>query len=99
MGDDDGKEVDLHVIVFDDSGNGLYGPPEAGDGMYPVDSLQWSGKISGRTVRCISPEFQILSHTGYEVSETDIKDVTALARQFDLDIPQDYQSRLPNLDR
>ena len=91
MGNCDGKkEVDLHVIVLDDEGNGIYGPPEAGEGMYPADALHGKGTVDGLPVRCISPEFQIRSHTGYEFGETDIKDVAALADKFALDIPQEY---------
>ncbi len=87
-----GKEVDFHVIVPDEEGNGLYGPPEAGEGMYPADALQGKGTVDGLPVRCISPEFQIRSHTGYNFGEMDVKDVTALAHRFGLDIPQEYLS-------
>ena len=92
MANGEGKEVDFHVIVLDDEGNGLYGPPEAGEGMYPADALQGRGTVDGLPVRCISPEFQIRSHTGYEFDETDVKDVTALAHRFGLDLPQEYLS-------
>lgn len=87
MGNGAGKEVDCHVIVLDDEGNGLYGPPEAAEGMYPADTLQGRGIVDGLPVRCISPEFQIRSHSGYELDDTDVKDVTALAHKFGLDLP------------
>lgn len=35
LGNPNGKEVDVHVIVFDGEGNGIYGPVENG-GMYPA---------------------------------------------------------------
>ena len=89
MGNGDGKEVDFHVIVLDDEGNGHYGPPEAEEGMYPADALQGRGTVDGLPVRCISPEFQIRSHSGYELDDTDVEDVTALARKFGLDLPPD----------
>ena len=38
LGDDTGREIDIHLIVLDDDGNGLYGPPENGE-MYPAASL------------------------------------------------------------
>jgi lincosamide nucleotidyltransferase A/C/D/E len=82
MGDGKGKEIDLHVIVLDAEGNGLYGPPECGEGMYPADALGGKGTIDRIPVRCISAEFQIRSHTGYALSDKDIKDVTALAQKF-----------------
>ena len=93
MGNDSGKEIDLHVIVIDNEGNGLYGPPEAGEGMYPADALGWKGTIGSLTVRCMSPEFQIGSHSGYELGERDIKDVAALAEKFALNIPEEILNR------
>ena len=90
MGDGKGKEVDLHVIVLDSEGNGIYGPAEHGE-MYPAEVLQGRGTVGGLPVRCISPEFQICSHTGYEIDETDHRDVCALADRFVLNIPQEYQ--------
>jgi lincosamide nucleotidyltransferase A/C/D/E len=91
MGNGKDKEIDLHVIVFDEAGNGLYGPPECGEGMYPSDALQGRGTVAGMPVRCISPEFQIRSHMGYPSNEADVKDVTALARRFGLHTPEEYQ--------
>jgi lincosamide nucleotidyltransferase A/C/D/E len=91
MGDGDGKEVDLHVIVLDDEGNGLYGPPEAAEGIYPAEALQGRGTVDGLPVRCTSPEFQMRSHSGYELNDMDIKDVTALADKLGLDLPQEFR--------
>jgi lincosamide nucleotidyltransferase A/C/D/E len=85
-----GKEIDLHVISLDEKGNGLYGPPERGEGRYPADALEGEGTVEGVPVRCISPEFQIHSHTGYEFNDADVQDVTALAHAFGLQIPQEY---------
>src|SRR6266487_3039811 len=52
--DDSGREIDIHVIVIDEHGNGVYGPPENGE-MYPEASLTGTGSINGHSVRCISP--------------------------------------------
>ena len=46
MGDDKGREIDIHVIVLDERGNGIYGPPENGE-MYPAGSLTGTGSING----------------------------------------------------
>jgi hypothetical protein len=43
-------------------------------------------------VRCISPEFQIRSHAGYEIGAADVRDVTALVHKFGLQIPEEYLS-------
>ena len=51
LGDENGREIDVHVIVFDEKGNGIYGPRENGE-MYPAASLTGTGQIEGHTVRC-----------------------------------------------
>lgn len=91
MGNDNGKEIDFHVIILDDDGNGLYGLPEAVEGTYPADALRGRGTIDGLPVRCTSPEFQIRSHSGYDLNDTDVKDVSALAHKFGLDLPQEFR--------
>jgi len=89
LGDNSGHEIDFHVIVFDDKGNGIYGPIEKG-AMYPVGSLLGIGKINGHPIRCISPEHLIRFHTGYELGEKDLKDVSALCERFGIDYPDEY---------
>jgi len=61
LGDENGREIDLHVIVLDDHGNGLYGPTENGQ-MYPAAALTGAGSIKGRIVRCISPQWMVKFH-------------------------------------
>lgn len=53
LGDGVRHEVDLHVIVLDENGNGIYGPPANGE-LYPADALKGIGAIRGRVVRCVS---------------------------------------------
>src|SRR5262245_38538819 len=81
-----GREVDVHAVVFDGKGNGLYGPAEKGV-MYPAGSLRGTGLIGGEIVRCIAPEWIIRFHSGYVLKEKDIRDVTALCEKFDIDNP------------
>ncbi len=87
MGNDEGKEIDFHVIAIDEHGNGIYGPHDAPEGMYPADALLGRGSINGVAVRCTSPEYQLQSRTGYAPREIDWKDVFALAETFVLDPP------------
>jgi lincosamide nucleotidyltransferase A/C/D/E len=89
LGDENDREIDVHVIVFDDQGNGIYGPAERGE-MYPAASLTGTGLIEGRTVRCISPEWMVKFHSGYELKDKDFRDVSALSRKFGLDLPPAY---------
>ena len=90
LADHHGHEIDVHVIVLDEHGNGIYGPPENGE-MYPADALAGIGLIAGQTVRCISPEWTIKFHSGYELKEKDYKDVSALCEKFGIDLPVEYK--------
>lgn len=89
LGDDQGHEIDFHVIVFDEAGNGVLGPRERGS-FYPAASLTGSGTIGGEQVRCISPEYMIKFHTGYKLRDTDYRDVLALCERFGLELPSEY---------
>jgi lincosamide nucleotidyltransferase A/C/D/E len=87
--DEKGIEIDVHVIVLDAQGDGVYGPAEKGE-MYPAASLTGSGQIEGRTVRCISSEWMVKFHSGYELKDKDFRDVSALCRKFGIDLPPAY---------
>ena len=89
LGDDKGHEIDVHVIVIDDKGNGVYGPAKDGV-MYPAASLTGTGTINGQPVRCISPEWMIKFHSGYELKEKDFNDVSALCDKFGIPLPEEY---------
>jgi lincosamide nucleotidyltransferase A/C/D/E len=90
LGDDRGRLVDVHAIVFDPQGNGLYGPVEKGV-MYPAGSLRGVGRIAGRKVRCITAEYLVKFHTDYELDENDFKDVAALCERFGIEYPEEYR--------
>jgi lincosamide nucleotidyltransferase A/C/D/E len=90
LGDNKGHEIDFHVIVFDNKGNGLYGPVERGV-MYPANSLTGTGMIDGKTVRCISAEYAVKFHSGYELNEKDFRDISALCEKFGIELPKEYE--------
>lgn len=89
MGNDKDERIDFHVIVFDENGNGIYGPKEKGV-WYSSESLTGMGMLIGQAVRCISPEYVVKFHTGYTRDEDDIKDVTAICKKFAIPLPQEY---------
>ena len=82
MADRDGREVDVHlvdrdVVVAVAGGIDVYGP----NGLeYEVGSLDATGTIGGRTVRCCTADFMVRSHTTYEPDLDDARDVFALTR-------------------
>jgi lincosamide nucleotidyltransferase A/C/D/E len=90
LGDENGREIDVHVIKIDDRGNGIYGPSEKGE-MYPAASLTGTGKIQGKKVRCISPEWMVKFHSGYQLKEKDFRDVSALCSKFGIELPAEYE--------
>jgi len=89
LADDVGREIDVHVISLDEKGNGNYGPPESGV-MYPADSLTGIGMIHGCAVRCISPQWMVKFHSGYELTEKDYRDVSAICEKYGMAVPEDY---------
>jgi len=95
LGDGNGRLVDVHVIVFDDKGDGIYGPENNGQ-MYPADSLTGRGVIDGVEVECISPEHLVKFHSGYELKEKDYKDIKALCDKYKIKYPKGYEKSKNN---
>lgn len=93
LGDDQRREIDVHVIVLDKKGDGIYGPIENGQ-MYPASSLTGKGKIDGTEVRCISAEDMVKFKSGYELKEKDYQDVSALCEKFGIPLPEEYKKFL-----
>lgn len=84
--DTDGRQVDAHAMRLDDQGNGL--PAWEAEGLILTpDHLGGKGLIAGVTVCCVSPEMQILGHTGYDLPDAHKKDVQLLCERFDLSMP------------
>lgn len=86
LGDDKGHLVDVHAVAFDKNGNGHYGPQKDGV-MYPVASMTGIGSIAGHPVKCVSAEYLVKFHSGYELDDNDRKDVFALCIKFGIDNP------------
>lgn len=91
LGDDEWHLVDVHVIVFDEKGNGIYGPIR-NENMYPAKSLTGIGFIGGEEVKCLTAAYQVESRTGYKLTEQDYLDVRALCEEFGLEYPSEYRN-------
>ena len=87
----DGRQVDLHPVVFDGHGNGWQELPRGGWGVYPAEGLTGRGEVGGRTARCITPELQLRHHLGYEPSEADRRDMRLLAARFGVSLPPSWR--------
>lgn len=84
LGDDKGREVDVHSYTFGPNGEHLYGIE------YPADSLTGTGSVGGRPVKCISAEYVVRFRTGFELRKVDIEDVAALHEKFGVAIPKEH---------
>jgi lincosamide nucleotidyltransferase A/C/D/E len=86
LGDDRGRQVDIHSYTFDSAGNHIYGI------AYPLDSLTGTGSVNGHSVKCISPEWLVKFHTGYKLDKNDYHDVKALCQRFGIKMPLEYEA-------
>ena len=84
-----GRSVDVHLVdfsetIFDGAGVAIYGPAGL---PFEVGSLEGRGVIADKPVKCETAEFQVRGHTTYTPDETDYRDVLALCRAFDIELP------------
>ncbi len=84
LADGEGRELDVHTYTLDAEGKCVFGLP------YPAASLTGQGVIAGRLVDCISPEWLVKFHSGYELDEDDYRDVSALCERFGIALPAEY---------
>jgi lincosamide nucleotidyltransferase A/C/D/E len=89
LADVHGHQLDLHIVRWDEAGNGVLGPPED-ESCYPAGSLTGTGTILGRAVRCVEPVAMVAFHTGYAVDADDWADVSRLCDRFGIPVPDDY---------
>lgn len=73
--------IDFHVFETMPGGSGIY-EPGISDWFMSAEELSATGKIGGRTVQCMSAEYQVRSHAGYQLQETDFADMAALHSKF-----------------
>jgi lincosamide nucleotidyltransferase A/C/D/E len=88
LADASGLEVDVHAIVFDRAGNGVYRMQNGLDWIFPAAGFTGRGEIQGVGVRCLSPEIQVLCHAhGYIPTEKDMRDMERLQARFGVELP------------
>lgn len=88
MASGEGLEVDVHSIVFDKKGNGIYRMQNGEDWVYPAEGFEGRGTIAGLPVKCLSATTQVHCHAhGYEPSEKDIHDMELLRERFGVKLP------------
>ena len=73
--------IDFHVFEFIEGGGAIYGPGEV-NWVITESELNAVGYIGGREVRCLSADYQVRSHAGYPLRDTDFADMYALRERF-----------------
>jgi lincosamide nucleotidyltransferase A/C/D/E len=59
--------------------------------IYPAAGFTGTGRVLDRYVRCLTPEVQILCHSGYKPHRGSYDDVWALSRRFGIPVPEEYR--------
>ncbi len=87
LSDSAGSLVDIHTYTFDDNGNNIFGVE------YPNESLQGTGSIGGRTVKCISPKFMVgfIAEWVHKWPQKYSKAIPELCAKYDIPLPQKYK--------
>ena len=84
LGDEAGHLIDVHSFTYDSAGQIVFGVE------YPYDSLHGTGFINGIHVKCITPEWLVKFHSGYQLDENDYHDVKLLCQHFGFELPAEY---------
>jgi lincosamide nucleotidyltransferase A/C/D/E len=84
LADAHGHKLDVHSYTLDADSNNAYGI------AYRAEQLTGTGSIDGYTVHCISAEWLVKFHTGYEIDKDDFHDVQALCERFAIPLPDEY---------
>jgi lincosamide nucleotidyltransferase A/C/D/E len=86
-----GRQIDVHPVVFSESRDGIYVLDDGQDWIYPAAGFEGDGFVLDQRVRCLTPEIQMLCHTGYEPHLASFDDVAALSQRFGLAVPGGYR--------
>lgn len=87
--DDKERIIDLHIFSLNSKDDFVFE-----GATYPKEVLSGKGRIGGLEVDCITPEWQIIFHSGYELDDNDIKDVLLLCNRFNIGVPDEIIERI-----
>ena len=79
--DADGRELDAHAMRLNEQGIGVPAWDREGFIITSQD-LSGEGMVNGFAVQCMSPENQMLCHTGYELPDYQRRDLMQLHEKF-----------------
>jgi lincosamide nucleotidyltransferase A/C/D/E len=72
--------VDVHPLRFASDGTARLQGPDGIEFGFAAGSLDGTGTIGGRSVRCFTAERQRIAHSGYVPRERDLQDLALLDR-------------------
>ncbi|WP_322658545.1 nucleotidyltransferase domain-containing protein [Streptomyces justiciae] len=78
----DGREIDLHPLVFAADGSAVQASPDPDRPFAYPASCFVTGTVDGAAVPCLSAEQQVFFHQGYEPTDRDRHDMRQLRRVF-----------------
>ena len=88
--DEDGREIDVHPIEFDQRGYGSFKLPDGRRWPFPPAAFAGQGRVGGRQARCLSADAQVQCHgQGYKLTEKDLRDMERLQECFGIVLPID----------
>jgi lincosamide nucleotidyltransferase A/C/D/E len=87
--DPDGREFDAHAIRLDAQGNGIPAWDKAEGFIFTPQYISGEGIVAGYPVRCTSAEYQMVSHTGYELPAKQMPDLMRLHEKFGVEYPKE----------
>lgn len=88
----DGRQIDVHPLVFDTAGGGTQILPDGSTFRYTPEGLSGMGEIDGVPVRCLTAELQLRCHLGYLPDADDHHDMRLLRDRLGITLPPPYDA-------
>jgi lincosamide nucleotidyltransferase A/C/D/E len=92
--DADGREFDAHAIRLDEQGNGIPAWEKDEGYIFTPQYLSGEGMVGDHPVRCMSAEYQMVSHTGYSLPDKQVPDLERLHEKYGLSYPDEISRQL-----
>ena len=89
MTDAAGRQIDVHSVVFTESGSGIFTMHNGAESVCPASGFKGVGHVLTRQVRCLTLEAkaQRICQSSYELDLTHARDLTALTERFGIPVP------------
>jgi lincosamide nucleotidyltransferase A/C/D/E len=81
------RRVDLHLVLFDEAGNGWQQLSDHAWALYPAAGLCGTGQVKDKVVTCLTADLQLCHHLGYAWDDHDAHDVQLLAERYSVPVP------------